>query len=103
MGSPPQMETIGAPQSSSAARHCSTVNVSLIVGLYSRMRPQPVHVRLHACNGSIIITKGNFFSRRIAFPARYPVRLAVMLSGNLIQPPNLTCDAGSRQPRAGTR
>src|ERR1700685_2059103 len=103
MGSPPQMETIGAPQSSSAARHCSTVSVSLIVDLYSRIRPQPVHVILQPCSGSSIITKGNFFSRRIAFPARYPVKLAVILSGNLIQPPDLTCGAGNLQARAGKR
>ena len=61
MGSPPQMETTGAPQSSMAARHCSTVSISLIVDLYSRMRPQPVQVRLQACSGSSIITMGNFF------------------------------------------
>ncbi len=62
MGSPPQIETIGAPQSSTAARHSSTVSISLMVDLYSRMRPQPVHVRLQACNGSSIITSGNFLS-----------------------------------------
>ena len=70
MGSPPQMETIGAPQSCMAAMHCSTVSMSLMVDLYSRMRPQPVQVKLHACNGSSIITSGYFFSPRIAFPAR---------------------------------
>src|SRR5579859_7223296 len=89
MGSPPQIETIGAPQSSSAARHCSTVSISLIVDLYSRMRPQPVQVKLHACSGSSIITSGNFSSRRTAFPARYFVRLVVKLSGNLIDYPRV--------------
>ena len=64
MGSPPQMETIGAPHSSDAARHCSTVIISLMVDLYSRMRPQPVQVRLQACSGSSIITIGNFFAPR---------------------------------------
>ncbi len=48
MGSPPQSETIGAPQSSTAFKHSSTVNISLMVDLYSRMRPQPVQVRLQA-------------------------------------------------------
>jgi hypothetical protein len=36
---------------------------------YSRMRPQPVQVRLQACNGSSIRTSGKRFSRRIALPA----------------------------------
>src|SRR5713101_10154161 len=61
VGSPPQMETTGAPQSSMAAMHCSTVSISLIVDLYSRIRPQPVQVRLQACSGSSIRTIGNRF------------------------------------------
>ncbi len=83
MGSPPQIETIGAPHSSDAARHCSTVMISLIVDLYSRMRPQPVHVRLHACSGSSIITIGNFLVPRKRWPATYFARFAVILMGYL--------------------
>ena len=49
MGSPPQMETMGAPHSSTAVRHSSTGIRSVMVDSYSRMRPQPVQVRLQAC------------------------------------------------------
>src|ERR1700692_400832 len=83
MGSPPQIETIGAPHSSDAARHCSTVMISLIVDLYSRMRPQPVHVRLQACSGSSIITIGNFLVPRKRWVATYFARFAVILMGYL--------------------
>src|ERR1017187_10158009 len=58
MGSPPQIDTIGAPHSSTAARHSSRGTRSLMVDSYSRMRPQPVQVRLQACSGSSIITMG---------------------------------------------
>src|SRR5215470_10512471 len=58
IGSPPQMETTGAPHSSTAARHSSSGTRSVIVDSYSRMRPQPVHVRLQACSGSSISTIG---------------------------------------------
>src|SRR5713101_856402 len=95
MGSPPQIETIGAPHSSTAFRHCSTVSISLMVDLYSRMRPQPVHVRLHACSGSSIITSGNFSAPPMLFFARYPAMLAVKLKGTLIHYPRLQLDAVS--------
>src|SRR6185312_6676648 len=58
IGSPPQIETTGAPHSSTAARHSSSGMRSVMVDSYSRMRPQPVHVRLQACSGSSIITIG---------------------------------------------
>src|SRR5271155_982022 len=99
MGSPPQMETIGAPHSSTAFRHCSTVNISLIVDLYSRMRPHPVHVKLHACSGSSIITSGNFPAPLMLFFARFPAMLAVKLKGTLIHYPRLQLDAAF-PPRA---
>src|ERR1700720_2179640 len=83
MGSPPQIDTMGAPHSSDAATHCSTVMISLIVDLYSRMRPQPVHVRLQACNGSSIITIGNFLVPRKRWPATYFARFAVIFRGYL--------------------
>jgi len=69
VGSPPQIDTIGAPHSSTAVMHCSTVSFSVMVERYSRMRPQPVHVRLHACNGSSIMTSGNFSAPRSRWPA----------------------------------
>src|SRR5215471_1776276 len=83
MGSPPQIETIGAPHSSAALRHCSTDSFSLMVSAYSRMRPHPVHVRLHACRGSSIITSGNLSIPRSLLPAMYFDMLAVIVSGNL--------------------
>src|ERR1035438_10651261 len=52
MGSPPHMETTGAPHSSTAARHSSSGTRSVMLDSYSRMRPHPVHVRLQACSGS---------------------------------------------------
>src|SRR6476659_4848494 len=83
MGSPPQMDTMGAPHSSTALRHCSTESFSFIVSAYSRMRPQPVHVRLQACRGSSIITSGNLSMPRSLLPAMYVDMLAVIVSGNL--------------------
>ena len=56
------MLTQGEPHSSTAARHSSSESRSFIDVEYSRIRPQPVHVRLQACNGSSISTSGNFFS-----------------------------------------
>src|SRR5271169_4873834 len=87
IGSPPQIETIGAPHSSDAAMHCSTVMTSLIVDLYSRIRPHPVHVRLQACNGSSIMTIGNFFVPRNRLLATYYARFAVIFSGYLMHSP----------------
>ncbi len=57
-GSPPQIETIGAPHSSTAFRQFSSDTRSRMLSSYSRMRPQPVQVRLQACSGSSIITSG---------------------------------------------
>ncbi len=57
------MLTIGAPHSSTAARHSLDRQLVLcIVSAYSRIRPQPVQVRLQACSGSSISTSGNRFS-----------------------------------------
>src|SRR5271156_1832845 len=98
MGSPPQSETIGAPHSSTAFRHSSTVNISLIVDLYSRMRPQPVHVRLQACSGSSIITSGNFCAPLIFLPVRYPAMLVVKLKGTLIHYPRFFFQSDAATP-----
>src|ERR1051325_1489624 len=87
MGSPPQIEMMGAPHSSTAFRHFSTGMTSRMVDSYSRMRPHPVQVRLQACRGSSIMTSGNlsFPSRR--FLARYFVMVQVILKGNGITLP----------------
>src|SRR5579872_5985345 len=87
MGSPPQIETTGAPHSSDAARHCSTVITSLIVDLYSRIRPHPVQVRLQACNGSSIMTIGNFCVPLNRCVATYFAKFAVIFNGYLIHSP----------------
>src|SRR5438874_13660680 len=75
------MLTIGAPASSTEARHSATLNFSLIVCEYSRMRPQPVQVRLQACSGSSISTSGKRFSRRSALRVMYAAMFVVRLSG----------------------
>src|SRR5450432_2931170 len=59
-GSPPQIETIGASHSIAACRHCSNGTMSLSDVEYSRMRPQPVQVRLQVCSGSSCKTIANF-------------------------------------------
>ena len=46
VGSPPAMDTMGAPESSTALRHCSSVSVLSRTGRYSRMRPQPKPVQV---------------------------------------------------------
>jgi hypothetical protein len=61
IGSPPQMETMGAPHSSTAKKHSSSGTRSVMVLSYSRMRPQPVQVRLQACSGSSMSTMGKRF------------------------------------------
>src|ERR1700690_130361 len=83
------METTGAPHSSEAVRHCSTVMISLIVGFYSRIRPHPVHVRLQACNGSSIITMGNLSVPFRRWVVMYFARFAVIFNGYLINSPEL--------------
>ena len=60
-GSPPQIETTGAPDSRAASRHCSTVS-SVRLSSYSRIFPQPMQARLHARVGSSISTIGEWAS-----------------------------------------
>src|SRR6185503_14437851 len=59
-GSPPQMLTIGASHSVAELRQSSRLIMSLRLVEYSRMRPQPVQVRLQVCNGSNCRTMANF-------------------------------------------
>ena len=49
------------------ARHCSSVSRWPTVSAYSRIRPQPVQVRLQACSGSSISTSGKCFRPRSRF------------------------------------
>ncbi len=51
---------------------------------YSRMRPQPVHVRLHVCSGSSCNTMANLGVRRVLCLMMCPAIFAVKANGNLI-------------------
>src|ERR1700760_2193720 len=83
-GSPPQMETIGALHSSAAPKQSSSVIISLRDVEYSRIRPQPVQVRLQVCSGSSCRTVANFFVPRSLWPIMYAAILLVRARGNLI-------------------
>src|SRR5438094_7386283 len=78
------MLTMGAPHSSTEARHSSTVSFSLMLVEYSRMRPQPVQVRLQACSGSSISTSGNRFTPVSFFRRMYAAIDRVRLRGKRI-------------------
>src|SRR5262245_56563787 len=83
-GSPPQMETIGASHSSAAARHFSSGTMSLRLVEYSRIRPQPVQVKLHVCSGSSCRTIANFGVLRSLCLIMWPAIFADSASGNRI-------------------
>ena len=77
VGSPPAIETIGAPDASTAAIHCSTVSWRSMTGSYSRIRPQPSQARLQASRGSSIVTSGKRFLLEIFCLKMYqPIRAA---------------------------
>ena len=57
-GSPPGIETIGAPHSSTAARHRSTVRCFLRICAGYWILPQPAQARLQRNNGSSMSTSG---------------------------------------------
>src|ERR1043166_5668296 len=88
-GSPPQIETIGALHSSAAPRQSSRLIMSLSEVEYSRMRPQPVQVRLQVCSGSSCRTVANLFVPRSLCPMMWPAIFVVRASGNLIKPSTL--------------
>ena len=67
-GSPPQIEIIGASHSRAAPRQSSSGITSFSDVEYSRMRPQPVQVRLQVCSGSSWSTVANLSTRRSFFP-----------------------------------
>ncbi len=59
------METIGASQSRAAWKQSSSGTMSLSEVEYSRIRPQPVQVRLQVWSGSNWSTIANLGVRRI--------------------------------------
>src|SRR6266496_1580723 len=83
-GSPPQMETMGASQSTAAARHFSRGTMSLRDVEYSRIRPQQVHVKLHVCNGSSWRTIANLGVLRTLCLMMWPAIFADTANGNRI-------------------
>src|SRR6266852_6130621 len=83
-GSPPQMETIGALHSIAEPRHSSRLIMSLRLVEYSRIRPQPVQVRLQVCNGSSCSTRANFPVFLILLVMMWRAIFADSVNGNLI-------------------
>ncbi len=51
---------------------------------YSRIRPQPVQVKLQVCNGSSCRTRANFSTRLSLLLMMCEAILALRLNGNLI-------------------
>src|SRR5665213_1850985 len=78
------METMGASHSSDAARQSSSGIISLRLVEYSRMRPQPVQVKLHVCSGSSCNTKANLGVRNSLCLTIWAAIFAVNASGNRI-------------------
>src|SRR5208283_2100417 len=78
------MDTIGASHSIAAARHFSSGTMSLSDVEYSRMRPQPVQVRLQVCSGSSCKTMANFGVLRSLCLMMCPAILAESARGNRI-------------------
>src|SRR3954469_13091520 len=83
-GSPPQIETMGALHSWAAPRQSSSGIMSLREVEYSRIRPQPVQVRLQVWRGSSCRTVANFLVPRSLCPIMYAAILLVSARGNLI-------------------
>src|SRR5580658_7497730 len=83
------MLTIGASHSRAAPRHFSSGTMSLRLVEYSRMRPQPVQVKLHVCSGSSCNTKENFGVRESFCLTTWAAIFAVHPSGNRIVLVNL--------------
>src|SRR4051812_14573807 len=78
------METIGASHSSAEARQSSSDIMSLRLVEYSRMRPQPVHVKLQVCSGSSCSTMAKRGVRRILCLIMCRAIFAVKASGKRI-------------------
>src|SRR5215471_18900339 len=83
-GSPPQMETIGASHSRADSRQSSRLIMSLRLVEYSRIRPQPVHVKLQVCNGSNCSTSAKRGVRLILLATMCRAILSVNANGKRI-------------------
>src|SRR5712692_2979613 len=83
-GSPPGMLTMGAPHSSTARRHCSTVRCFLRICAGYWILPQPAHARLHRKRGSSIRTRGYRVRPRSFCLTTYPATVAIWEIGTLI-------------------
>src|SRR5216684_2873714 len=83
-GSPPQIEIMGALHSSAAPRQSSRLIMSLRLVEYSRMRPQPVQVRLQVCSGSSCSTRANFPVFLILLVIMWRAIFADNVNGNLM-------------------
>src|SRR6185369_12360845 len=84
-GSPPQIETMGASHSVAEPRQSSRDIMSLRLVEYSRIRPQPVQVKLQVCNGSSCRTMANFGVRSVLCLMMCLAIFAVSARGNRIQ------------------
>src|SRR5712691_10747479 len=84
-GSPPQMETMGASHAAAEARQSSRLIMSLRLVEYSRMRPQPVQVRLQVWRGSSCKTSENLGVPRILCLMMCLAIFAVSANGNRIR------------------
>ena len=69
-GSPPAIETIGAPDSSIAATASSTLTRLRRISVGYWILPHPAHSRLHANNGSSSTMSGKCSRREIFWRAR---------------------------------
>src|SRR5438876_11906450 len=78
------METIGASHSCEEARQSSRLIMSLRLVEYSRMRPQPVQVKLQVCSGSSCSTKANLGVRASLCLMMCLAIFAVSAKGNRI-------------------
>ena len=80
-GSPPAIDTIGAPHSSTAAIACSTGMRCLSSDAGCWIFPQPPHLRLHANSGSSSMISGYFLTPRSFCFMRYVPSFTVRCSG----------------------
>src|SRR3990172_3322107 len=100
-GSPPGMLTTGAPHSSTAFRHCSSVRCFLRIWAGYWILPHPAHVRLQRKSGSSISTNG-YRSRRESFCLRtYAATVHIWESGTLIIHLPRGGGGGPPPPRSG--
>ena len=75
-GSPPAIDTIGAPASSIAATACSTGIRCFSTEAGCWIFPQPLHLRLQANSGSSSTSSGNFLTpRSFCFIRCAPMRM----------------------------